>query len=158
MIFWLMLKVMLCLEEEREKIKEDGNWFTSSCILGRGARSKSNGERKQKTQNLQKARQPNTKREKMQKQERQSTTMQKIVSLAVVEEKFNRQISSTAATKTGHWLLDYLYPKENAYFETQSLLGQSPPRAPSLFKLLHYRSMDKHLFWYSRRVDYEIWF
>ena len=26
----------------------------------------------------------------------------KIVSLAVVEEKFNRQISSTAATKTGH--------------------------------------------------------
>ena len=25
MTFWLMLKVMLCLEEEREKIKEDGN-------------------------------------------------------------------------------------------------------------------------------------
>ena len=29
-------------------------------------------------------------------------------------------------------------------------------RLLSLFKLLHYRSMDKHLFWYSRRVDYEI--
>ena len=37
-----------------------------------GGRPRSNGERKPKTQNLQKARQPNTKREKMQKQERQS--------------------------------------------------------------------------------------
>ena len=44
-------------------------------------------------------------------------------------------------------LLEYLDPKENAYFESQSLLGPYPKvlHRRLLFKLLHYRSMDKKL-------------
>ena len=86
-------------------------------------------------------------------QERENAKARKtrpiIVFLAVVEEKLNCQISSLAATKIVYWLLEYLDPKENAYFESQSLLGPYPKvlhrRLLFLFKLLHYRSMDKKL-------------
>ena len=156
MIFRLMSKVMLCLEEEREEIKEDGNWCTSSCILGRGARPKSNGERKQKTQNLQKARQPNTKREKMQKQERQS---QKIFwpwsrknSIAKSAPSLQQKLSTDCLN---------IWIRRKMLILSLNLFLVLIPKSftgacSSSLNCFTIAQWTKSLCWYSRRVDYEI--
>ena len=123
-----------------------------------GARPKSNGERKQKTQNLQKARQPNTKREKMQKQERQSQKNFWPWS----RKNSNAKSAPSLQQKLSTDCLNIWIRRKMLILSLNLFLVLIPKSftgaCSSSLNCFTIAQWKKSLFWYSRRVDYEIQF
>ena len=148
-----MSKVMLCLEEEREEIKEDGNWCTSSCILGRGARPKSNGERKQKTQNLQQA-DDQIPRERKCKSKKDKANNSLFGRGRGKTQLPNQLLSCNKNCLLTAWISGSLSLNLFLVLTPKSFTGA----CSSSLNCFTIAQWKKSLFWYSRRVDYETQF